>query len=162
MRAPLIALLLVDLMARGPSGLPQSPGTSISIQSVVGCLVTEDFVIHDLEQIGRKPGDQAGGRFHVGSIPGMMPTPGEYYIAVYDKDESHGWLLMAFRDGKNSLVPVRYGYRLTKNGSQWTADEGNGGLATYRAMSRFATTLFESPSYHLNLSPGSCAAGMNP
>jgi hypothetical protein len=64
----------------------------------------------------------------------------------------HGWLLLAFRE-RGKFVAVRNAYRLTKVGSRWNADEGNGGLATYKAMGQFVTNLERSPRYRVKLAP---------
>jgi hypothetical protein len=165
-RLPVVVLLMILLFAvlagQVPLGLAQSSVSSKGIQAVVGCLATKDFVLHDLEQIGLKPGDSVWIRIHVGSIPGMMPTPGQYYVAMYRRDGSEGWLLMADRDNTGAFVPVRNAYRLRRDGAHWAADEGNGGLATYKVMSRFATALFQSRRYRATIVTGDCAVGTKP
>jgi hypothetical protein len=91
-----------------------------------------------------------------------MPTPGEYYIAVYAEEELRGWLLIADRDANGSLVPVRNAYRLKREGARWTADGGHGGLGTDKTMSRFATRLFQYLRYRVRVTAGSCIAARNP
>jgi len=158
----LISFLLVSLTIRVPSSLAQPSNGSKPVQAIIGCLAAKGFVLRDLDQIGLKLGDPVWIRLYIGSIPGMMPTPDQYYVAVYSKDETEAWLLMADRDSSGSVVPIRNAYRLKKNGVHWVADEGNGGLATYKVMSRFATRLFQSHRYRAKLVTGNCAIETNP
>jgi hypothetical protein len=157
-------ILLVSLLLYGMVGQAgesrRSAEAPQALTSAIACLVSADFVQHKLEGIGLKIGTSAWARYHVGSVPGMNPTPGEFYVAVYGEDGLHGWLLIACRDAQGNLVPVRNGYRLTREDTRWMADEGNGGLATYKAMSEFATRLAQRPRYRVTLVPASahCAA----
>ncbi len=148
-------ILLVSLLLCGMPGeaaeskhLAEAPQ---ALTSAVACLVSADFVQHKLDEIGLKMGTSAWVRYHVGSVRGINPTPGVFYVAVYSEDGLHGWLFIADRDPQGNLVPVRNGYRLTRKGTRWVADEGNGGLATYKAMSEFATRLAKSPRYRVKL-----------
>jgi hypothetical protein len=128
----------------------QSPPTSVT--TALGCLVARDYITDALANLKLGPGRSAWVRYYVGTVPGWVPTPGEFYIAVYSEDGRHGWLLFSFREHRK-FVTVRNGYRLTKVGFRWNADEGNGGLATYKAMSQFATNLEKSPRYRVKLAP---------
>jgi hypothetical protein len=131
-----------------------------SVTTALGCLVARDFTRPVLEDLKLAPGRFAWVRYYIGTVPGMEPTPGEFYIAVYSEDGLHGWLLLSFRDPEGRFIAVRNGYRLTKVGSHWNADEGNGGMWTYRVMGQFATELEKSPRYRVKLAPRSqgCAA----
>jgi len=108
------------------------------LRAALDCLLSKDYVMDAMRELGLKPGDRAWVRYYVGSIPGGGETPGEYYIAVYSPDGNRAWLLIAFPDRQARFVPVNNGYRLRKIGRNWQADEGNGGLASYRTMSQFA------------------------
>ena len=145
-------LLFVTATVRGDD-LKQSAEVPKSLNAALGCLVGRGFVKDNLKDLKLRPGAPAWVRYHVGSIPAMPATPGEFYIAVYSEDDLHGWLLLSFKNEKGEFVSVRNAYRLTKDGSRWNADEGNGGLATYRAMSRFATEFAKSPRYRVKLVP---------
>jgi hypothetical protein len=158
----LASVLFTNVAVRAADDSTNSPEVPPLLGRAVGCLVTTDYVRHDLEQLGLKPGDSAWIRYHVGSIPGLTPTPGEYYVAVYTQDESRGWLLIADHRTNGSFVAIRNAYQLKREGARWTADEGNGGLATYKAMSKFAASLFQTPRYRVRLAPGSCTAKANP
>jgi hypothetical protein len=155
----LLSLLLLAraaLSAEEPKDM-QSPPASVT--TALGCLVARDFIRSDLEDLKLAPGRSAWVRYYIGTIPGTEPTPGVLNIAVYSEDGLHGWLLLAFRE-RGKFVAVRNAYRLTKVGSRWNADEGNGGLGTYRAMGQFATKLEKSPRYRVKLTPRreGCAA----
>jgi hypothetical protein len=155
----LSSLLLGGLLfGTGQSKDVDSPPDSAS--TALGCLVAREFIRHDLQDLGLAPGRLAWVRYYIGSIPAMEPTPGEFYIAVYAEDGLRGWLLLSFRDQKGKFIAVRNAYRLTKAGSRWNADEGNGGLATYKAMGQFATKLEKSPRYRVKLEP--CTQGCAP
>ena len=125
--ALLTSLLLAGaLIARGESKDVGSPPDSVT--TALGCLVARDFISPALEDLRLAPGKSAWIRYYVGTIPGTGPTPGEFHIAVYSEDGLHGYLLLSFRDPKGKFVAVRNGYRLTKVGSHWEADMGNGGM----------------------------------
>lgn len=125
------------------------------LQKAIGCLVAASFVReYGLKPVKLKVGDWAWVRYHVGSIPGLSKTSGEFYVAVYDADDTQGELLLAVPDKRGGFDAVRNGYRLTKDGSSWTADEGSGGYVVYDAMGRFATHLAQQPRYHVQLLPG--------
>jgi hypothetical protein len=148
-------LLSLLLLAKAPLGAEetkdaQSPPGSVA--TALGCLVARDYVRPLLADLKLAPGRFAWVRYYIGTVPGMQPTPGEFYIAVYSEDGLHGWLLLSFREG-GRFVAVRNGYRLTKVGSRWNADEGNGGMWTYRVMGQFATKLEKSPRYRVKLTP---------
>lgn len=155
----MISLLLIGrvaLAAEEPNEMQSAPP---SVTTALGCLVAREHVRDVLSELKLGPGKRALVRYYIGTIPGMGPTPGEFYIAVYSEDGLHGWLLLAFRE-RGKFVAVRNGYRLTKVGSRWNADEGNGGLGTYKAMGEFATKLEKSPRYRVKLTPRreGCAA----
>lgn len=152
----LLSALSTGVAVRSADSPAEERSAPLMVRKALGCLVTADYVQHDLDQLGLKPDSSAWIRFHVGSIPGSEPTPGEYYIAVYTEDESRGWLLLTFRDDKGPFIPVRNGYQLKREGTRWTADEGNGGLATYKTMSAFATRLYKYHRYRVKLTPGTC------
>lgn len=125
------------------------------LQKAVGCLVAAPFVQeYGLKPVKLKVGNWAWIRYHVGSIPGLPKTPGEFYVAVYSADGAHGELLLAIPNKRGGFDAVRNGYYLTKDGSHWTADEGSGGYVVYDAIGRFATHLAQQPRYHVQLVPG--------
>jgi hypothetical protein len=68
--------------------------------------------------VGLRIGSETMVRYRIGSVPGMGKTPDMYETAA----------------------------RLPDKGSQWDADEGNGGLATYAAMSKWDPLRIGEPS----------------
>ena len=158
-----VVVLSISMYAAAAQAEPGAAGAGTSIperlKGAVGCLVAAEFVEHDLASLGLHVGDEARVRFRVGSVPGMAPTPGQYYVAVYSADERHGWLLIADPNSGGGFSVVRNAYQLTRIDSVWRADEGNGGLATYGAMSRFASALFRGPRYRVPLLPRTKGCG---
>lgn len=128
------------------------------LRKTVRCLVTADYVAKDLKEIGLDSHSIAWARYHSGSIKGMTPTPEEMQVAIYSADGLSGWLLLAEKDQRGVILPVRNAYRLKRYGHHWQADEGNGRLATYEAMSAFSTQLSKYRRYQVKLEPdqGSC------
>jgi hypothetical protein len=109
-----------------------------------------------LKEIGLESGSNAWARFHLGPIRGLTPVEDEVQVAVYAEDGVRGWLFLAERDPNGKISPIRNAYRLTRQGSEWTADEGNGGLGTYNAMTKFATRLFKYRRFRVKLEAASC------
>lgn len=152
-RVVLISGLLFAVTAMLGEDSKHSNAPPGAVVAALGCLVATDFIGDNLTELQLTRGSGAWIRYHIGSIPGTEPTPGEYYIAVYSMDGLRGWLFLADKDLHGRFVPVRNAYRVTKEGRQWRADEGNGGLGTYRAMSKFATRLAMTPRYRVKLVP---------
>ena len=122
-----------------------------SVATALGCLVARDYIRDALRDLKLAPGRSAWVRYYIGTVPGTGPTPGEFHIAVYSEDGLHGYLLLSFRGRHGKFVAVRNGYRLTKQGSHWNADKGNGGMWVYKAIGEFVTKLEKSPRYRVKL-----------
>jgi hypothetical protein len=133
---------------------PVAGPPALLLQSI-HCLVAKDYIKDTLADIGLHPNDSAWVRYHRGSIAGFNPTPDEIQIAVYSRSGFRGWLLMAFTGADGRVSPIQNAYQLTWHRGEWSADEGNGGVATYRAMSAFANLLMKSPRYRITLKPES-------
>lgn len=156
-RVALCFVLLIAVQFAVAQKVDSTPTKRVpkQLQKVIGCLVAASFVQkYGLKPLNLKVGDWAWVRYHVGSIPGLSKTPEEFYVAVYDADGTRGELLLAIPNKRGGFDAVRNGYRLTKDGSSWTADKGNGGYMLYDAMGRFATQLAQQPRYHVQLVPG--------
>jgi hypothetical protein len=150
-RMILLSLLLLAraaLSAEEPKDM-QSPPASVT--TALGCLVARDYIRDALVDLKLAPGKFAWVRYYIGTIPGMGPTPGTFHIAVYSEDGLHGYLLLSFRDRHGKFVAVQDGYRLTKVGSHWDADMGNGGMWVYKAIGEFVRKLEKSPRYRVKL-----------
>lgn len=136
----------------GAVAAPDAVGNE-KVQKVVSCMVSVDFIEKDLRSLGIKVGDKTVVKYHQGSVAGMVPTPTTTHVIVYSKDRRRGWLLMAESNMAGSYNVIRNAYRLHRTGGTWAADEGNGGFASYRAMSKLATKLAETTDYPVELTP---------
>lgn len=150
-----VLLTAVQFAVAQKAASAPTEGAPKRLRRAIGCLVAAPFVQeYGLTPVKLKVGDWAWVRYHVGSIPGLSKTPGEYYIAVYAPDGNHGELLLAVPNNRGGFDAVRNGYYLTKDGLHWTADQGSGGYAVYDAVGRFATHLARQPRYRVQLVPG--------
>lgn len=113
------------------------------VRTVLECLLQKDYVLRHLAELGLHPGSQVSIRYHTGRIAGLSRDYPEVQIAVYSADSRHGWLFLAYFSDWHRLTPVENSFRLRVERRHWEASEGNGGLATYRAMSRFANDLYK-------------------
>jgi hypothetical protein len=154
---PYLWLNFILILALSPyAGRPpfhKSPdGTAV--RRAVACLLTKDWVKQDLDGIGLSMGKPALVRFRSGSIPGTSPaTPHMLNIIVYSSD-GHSALMFFMRNKRDgSIAAVHNGYTLTQDGNQWAAGEGNGGLATYRAVGAYATDMAKGRAIKLALEP---------
>lgn len=130
-------------------------GAPARLRQAVECLVAAEYVRdYGLKPLKLKVGDWAWVRFHVGSIEGLWRTPDEYYIVVYAHAGRRGELLMADPNSQGGFLALRNGYRLTKHGSQWDADEGQGGYMDYEAIGRYISVLEHQPRYWVHLISG--------
>ena len=118
--------------------------TTTMIEAALGCLLQERYALDDFSELELKSGSNAEVRYHEGEVTGLSKEGPEVQIAVYSPDGANGWLFLAYFSRRGVLTPVTNAYRLRKHGARWTADEGNGGIATYSAMSRFANKLSKS------------------
>jgi len=127
---------------------------SATITRALGCLLSQPGTLAHLRELHLQAGDSAWIRYHTGTIPGWGPTPGESFIAVYSGDQKRAWLLLALPEQNGRFQPVANAYRLRQLQHAWQADEGNGGLSTYRTMSRFAAWLTQHRrGYRVRLQP---------
>ena len=148
-----VSLLLLGTPAFAAEEPKEMHSPPTSVTTAFGCLVARDYIQPALEDLKLAPGRFAWVRYHIGSIPGTGPTPGAFNIAVYSDDGLRGYLLFAYRDKHGKFVAVQNGYRLTKVGSHWNADMGNGGMWVYKAVGEFAAKLEQSPRYRVKLAP---------
>jgi hypothetical protein len=116
-------------------------------------LVAEDWATETLKTIGLTLHETVPVRFHRGSIKGFDRTPDELQIAIYNREETRGWLFLAIQEKDGKISPIQNAYQLMRIQNRWEADEGNGGIATYKYMSRFATGLFDTQEYRITLNP---------
>ena len=149
----LLGLLLAasQVAAARPVG---RPGPDQTATRLIGCLLTKDWVQDDLRKIGLIVGRHAVVRYRRGSIRGTEPkTPTTLNLIVYSTDGRHAWLFFArgYRGGK--MAAVRNAYTLELDGEKWVAGEGNGGIATYEAVGRFASKVAKGRALRVRLIP---------
>lgn len=136
-----VALTALFLMA---SGVGVSTPRTTRMESALSCVLATPEAKSAVRGIGLSLGSKASVRYYVGTIPGLEPTPGSYYIMVYSRDQSRAWILIADPAGKGHFVPGGGAFQMRRHGSMWEVEEGFGGLATYRAIGRFANWLSRS------------------
>lgn len=125
-----------------------------NLTRAIGCLVAAPYIQkYALAPIGLKAGDWTSARFSIGSIPGLMPTPGLYNVLIYSKDSRRAALLLADPNGKGGFLAIRNGWLLTKHDAGWSA-EGEGGYADYEAVATYAKAMETNPEYQVRLTPG--------
>jgi hypothetical protein len=125
---------------------PDSPVRSM--ESALSCILTTPRGRSAVQGIGLSLGDKADVRYYVGSIHGMEPTPGSYYLMIYSHDKLRAWILIAEPVAKGGFVPGTEAFQMRRDKSIWKVEEGFGGLATYRAIGRFATWLSRNRQEH--------------
>lgn len=122
----------------------------------VGCLVDQSWIVDDIRDLGLHVGDLARVRYAVGTIPGTSPpNTNVVNLIVYSKKGDRAWMLF-FREGADGQVTaIRNAYRLNYSPAGWTASEGNGGIATYEAVGKYATNIAKLPARQVKLKPTS-------
>jgi len=113
-----------------------------------------------LEELGVAVGQEVTVRYRDGSIPGTSPVSSQRInVIVYSKDGKAAWMFFFDKRGGDKISAVDNAYRLTLDNRIWSASEGNGGIATYQAISRFATILSKESAHQIMLqSAGSSCA----
>lgn len=133
--------LLSALVGRSLCHDQAEPGCTADQRLLVDCLMSVQWVRDALNQVGYKAGDAALVRCTDKPIRGLSPPDqGQTKVALYSQRQDRAVLFSLERRGAKT-VPLRNAYFLAKERSTWVASEGNGGLATYRAVGAFGTTL---------------------
>lgn len=148
-RRPLVSVWLFVLILIG-SGASR---TRIDrMKSALGCLLSQTSNQDVLRDLGLRLRDFATVRLYVGSIPGLQPSPGVYTLMLESSDHSRAWLLAAIPHSDGKFESGDDAFQLRWTGTQWSVEEGWGGLATYRAMGKFANWLSRNrPAHRLPL-----------
>ncbi len=132
----------------------QAGGPAKNLSRGIGCLVTQDWVADDLRELGLRVGGTAKARYETGSIPGVSPeSPTTTNVLLLSPHGSRGWLLFFRTQADGTIAAVRNGYRVKRIDGVWTASEGNGGVATYKAMGDYVTRLAKRPTVSVPLTP---------
>lgn len=132
----------------------QAEGASKSLSNGIGCLVAQDWIKDDLRELGLRVGETAKVRYETGSIPGISPdSPTTTNVLLLSSHRTRGWLLFFRTQPDGTTTAIRNGYRMKRVNGVWAASEGNGGVATYRAMGEFVTKLARRPLISVQLTP---------
>ncbi len=127
-----------------------------TIKKGLGCLVAQTRVKDDLQKLGIAIGSTVFVKAGSGTIPGISPeTPGNVNLLLYAAKAQQGRMFFFRMAPDGRFVAIRNSYRLMREGKGWLASEGNGGIATYKAISEYATELGKQPSVRIKIMPQS-------
>jgi len=127
-----------------------------AVSKGIACLASQDWVEDDLRELGLRDGKMVRVRFDTGSIPGTSPeTLDTTNVLFLSPKGQRGWLLFFRLQQDGTVTAVRNGYRVKRTKEGWSASEGNGGVATYKAMAAYAAVLSRRPMVRLALHPSS-------
>jgi hypothetical protein len=122
----------------------------------IACLASQDWVEDDLRELGLQDGKMVRVRFETASIPGISPeAPNNTNVLFLSPNGQRGWLLFFRLQQDGTVTAIRNGYRVRRTKEGWSASEGNGGIATYRAISSYVIELSRRPIVMLALQPSS-------
>ena len=125
----------------------------VYIQQVVACLAAQEWIQEDLKAIGFEDKKTLTIRYKVGSIPGTSPRNSNVWnVAVFGRKGNDGWLFFVRREG-SEFIALRNAYKLSRDGKVWSAGEGNGGIATYEAVSRYVSRMSKQSSNTVTVRP---------
>lgn len=156
-------VLASALMLYSMSGLakPEVTYEHFDPSQAIGCLMSHEWVKHDLQELRLRPGNTALVRYRFGPIPQTSPSlPGQLQMIIYSPDRRHARLfLMRVEDGHGYVVTDN-AYSLTLSKGEWAAGEGNGGVATYSAIRKYATEVSKQRALRVRLiaNSSSCRA----
>ncbi|HEV8589320.1 MAG TPA: RHS repeat-associated core domain-containing protein [Pyrinomonadaceae bacterium] len=121
------------------------------LSKAVGCLMQHRWVTSELGDIGVREGAVATVRYRFGPIPETAPNlPNQVQLAVYSRNGKHARLFFLRNDAGRYEV-VDNSYALDRAGEKWIASEGNGGLATYAAIGRYATQMWKRKAVRVRM-----------
>jgi hypothetical protein len=141
-------------LACGPSQAARQPSQPDQGQvRIVGCFAAQAWIVDVLKELGLALGTTIEVRFGTGSIPGLDGHPNDLQVEFLGRDRNRAFLGLGSiaGDGKVTISPD--GYTLERRANRWVAGEGNGGLATYEAVGRYADGLEKRPVVRLSLTP---------
>ena len=119
-----------------------------------GCLVAQPWVRDKILNLGLHVGESANVIFRTGTIPGTSPeSPDVTNVLVLSANKKDGWVLFFRQNTNGTIIVIRNAYRVQREGANWTASDGNGGIGTYKAVGAFARELLEGPSVSITVAP---------
>ena len=108
----------------------------------------------DLQELGITKGQRIAVRSKREEIPNITPvTPGRTNMLILSRSGKQGWLFFFESAADGSIILNRNAYRMQWSADGWTASEGNGGVASYKAIAAYTTELARTSPIHVTLSP---------
>jgi hypothetical protein len=150
-RIILAGALMIGCATTGAAG-PHGGVRHFNLARAVGCLVSRDWAQDDLHELGLRLGMTALVRYRFGPIPGTSPNlPDQLQIIIYSPDRKHGWLFLMRVENQGRYIAIANAYTLTLSDGEWAAGEGNGGIATYAAIRKYATEMAKQSATRVRL-----------
>ncbi|MDQ3907500.1 MAG: hypothetical protein M3268_04065 [Acidobacteriota bacterium] len=154
----ILTLILVVGCSTALTAKTPTRARHLNLSRAVGCLMNSDWVNDDLREIGLERGMIALIRYRLGPIPGTSPnSPDGLQIIIYSADRQHARLFLMRQEKRNNFVAERNVYDLTLSNGEWAAGEGNGGVATYAAIRKYATAMAKQKAVRMRLAAKSRA-----
>jgi hypothetical protein len=151
-------ILYVFLAVTVASGaeLKEAKITTHTIHVGLGCLVAQDQIKEDLENLDIKLGSIVLVRAGSGTIPGTSPDAStNINLLLYAPKAKYGRLFFFRMEQNGRVTAIRNSYHLIRVQKGWSAGEGNGGIATYKAVSEYATELMKQSPIRVKVVPRS-------
>jgi hypothetical protein len=114
--------------------------------------MSRDWVKDDLRDVGLRQGMIALVRYRLGSIPGTLPnSPDQLQVIIYSPDRKHARLYPMYLEKHDRFGTTHNAYNLTLSDGEWAASEGNGGVATYEAVRKYANSMAKQRAVRVRL-----------
>jgi hypothetical protein len=157
----LISLLMTVLACLGGEDCMSQTGKALksaeaisTLSKGISCLVSQDWIKDELRDLGLRVGDTAKVAYQTGSIPGISPeAPDTTNVLLFSRHGNRGWLVFFRTSPNGSIAALGNAYRVRREGREWVASEGNGGIGTYKAMGDLATDLAKHSPLEVKLKP---------
>jgi hypothetical protein len=142
----LTRLILIVVLLLGCSmavtAKPHARARRFDLTRAVGCLMSRDWVKDDLRDVELRQRMIAPVRYRLGSIPGTSPNSSDQFqIIIYSPDRKHARLYPMYLEKHDRFGTTHNAYNLTLSDGEWVASEGNGGVATYEAVRKYANSM---------------------
>jgi hypothetical protein len=126
---------------RNSSSLPED------VKGSLACLFADPW--DELQRLVNRPERSVVVRFSRGALPGWPRETGTetLNLTIYSTRQDEAVLLFTEPQGDRRTLVIDNGYTLVKGPLGWEAGEGNGGVATYKAVGKYADGLDRARSY---------------
>lgn len=152
-----VSVILILLTTITSVGCAQTKQTS-PVAYALGCVASQNWALDNLHELGVSVGQKISIRQKTGLIPNVTPeNPGQTTLLVLNHAGSKGWMFFFHKSEVGDVVIERNAYRVERTEEGWEASEGNGGIATYKAISAYAAILYRTPPMDVMLKPTSHA-----